>query len=51
MTFMLGLNDLVKALVNSLVVIVLEVLAQDVAQLFFGGEDQVSLSSGSGTTV
>ncbi len=39
MTFMLGLDNLVKALVNPLVVIVLEVLAQDVAQLFFGGEE------------
>ena len=35
MTFMLGLDDLVEALVNSLVVVVLEVLAQDIAQLFF----------------
>jgi hypothetical protein len=34
-SFMLGLDDLVKALVNPLVVIVLEVLAQDMAQLFF----------------
>ena len=37
MTFMLGLDDLVKALVNSLVVVVLEVLAQDIAQLFVRG--------------
>jgi hypothetical protein len=35
MTFMLGLDDLVETLVNPLVVIVLEVLAQDIAQLFF----------------
>ena len=35
MTFMLGFDDLVETLVNSLVVIVLEVLAQDIAQLFF----------------
>ena len=35
MTFMPGLDDLVKALVNSLAVIVLEVLAQGIAQLFF----------------
>ncbi len=35
MTFMLGLDDLVETLVNSLVVIVLEVLAQHIAQLFF----------------
>ncbi len=34
-SFMLGLDDVAKALVNSLVVIVLEVLAQDIAQLFF----------------
>ena len=40
MTFMLGLDDLVKALVNPLVMIVLEVLAQDVAQLFFRREDE-----------
>jgi hypothetical protein len=41
MTFMLRLDDLVKALVNPLVMIVLEILGQNVAQLFFGGEDQM----------
>jgi len=34
-TFMLGLDDLVETLVNPFVVIVLEILAQDIAQLFF----------------
>ena len=33
-SFMLGLDDLVKALVNPLVMIVGEILAQDIAQLF-----------------
>ena len=39
--FMLRLDDPVETLVNPLVVIVLEVLTQDVAQLFFGGEDEM----------
>ena len=37
MTFMLGLDDMMETLVNPLVVIVLEVLAQDIAQLFLRG--------------
>ena len=40
MTFMLRLDDLVKALVNSLVVIVPEVLAHDIAQPCLRREDE-----------
>ena len=39
MTFVLGFDDLVETLVNSLVVVVLEVLAQDIAQLCFRRQD------------
>jgi hypothetical protein len=39
--FALGLDDLVDALVNPLVVIVLKILGQNVAELFFGGEDEM----------
>ena len=35
----LGFDDLVEALVNPLVMIVVEVFGQNVSQLFFGGED------------
>jgi len=39
MTFMLGLHDLVETLVDPLVMVVLEVLAQDIAQLCFRRQD------------
>jgi hypothetical protein len=39
--FVLWLDDLVEALVNPLLMIVLEILGQDVPQLLFGEEDQV----------
>ena len=41
MTFIVRLNDLVKTLVNPLVMIVLEILGQHVAQLVFRGEDEM----------
>jgi hypothetical protein len=40
--FVLWLDDLVDALVNPLLMIVLEILGQDVPQLLFGEEDQVT---------
>ena len=39
--FMLRLDDPVDALVNPLLMIVLEILGQNVPQLLFGEEDQV----------
>jgi hypothetical protein len=38
-TLMLRLDDPVEALVNPLMMIVVEVFAQDIAQLFFRRED------------
>jgi len=38
--FMLGLDDPVDALANPLVMVVLEVLAQDIAQLCFRRQDE-----------
>ena len=40
-TLMLWRDDLVNALVNPFVVIVFEILGENVAQLFFGGENKV----------
>lgn len=42
MAFVLRLDDPVEALVNPLVMIVLEVLGQDVPQLLFSGEDEMT---------
>jgi hypothetical protein len=39
--FMLRLDDPTEPLVNPLIMIVLEILGQDVAELFFGGEDEM----------
>jgi hypothetical protein len=39
--FVLRLDDPVETLVNPLLGIVLEILGQDVAELFFGGEDEM----------
>ena len=40
-SFMLRLDDRVEALVNPLVMVVVEVFGQNVSQLCLGGEDQV----------
>jgi hypothetical protein len=40
-SFVLRLDDPIEALVNPLVMIVLEILGQNVPQLLFGEEDQV----------
>ena len=39
-SFVPRLDDSIQAVVNPLVMVVFEILAQDMAQLFFRGEDQ-----------